>query len=399
MTRLEMEAVINGGGVVLFNGKRYSTVLSLPTQEEIDAVYATADIGPVVVSVDAVGTEVAEITSRLPADLDGDGGLKVHLQNPEDISGGGGVGLTDTELRAAPVAVSSTQLPASLVDGGVGVTLLNPEDIAGGGGGGGLTNTELRATPVPVSGFPAVQPVSDNGGLLSVDDGGGSLTVDGPLTDTQLRATAVPVSGPLTDTQLRATAVPVSNSAVGATTDAEATGDGSNIGLLKRLRTLIGTVITTLGAGLPAALGSSGGVKVDVLSGAGGASMGAEVVARASASIATGFSTSDITNTGYRGIIVYYNFTAGAFSGSATNWQIEEKNPLDGTYNVIASSTTNASNTAYKGFLRLYPGLLGTSAAATGQNVNGVLPRTFRITLINLGSQTMTTGAYYTLIP
>ena len=31
-----------------------------------------------------------------------------------------------------------------------------------------------------------------------------------PLTDAQLRATAVPVSGPLTDTQLRATAVPVS---------------------------------------------------------------------------------------------------------------------------------------------------------------------------------------------
>jgi len=36
------------------------------------------------------------------------------------------------------------------------------------------------------------------------------LPVTGPLTDTQLRATAVPVSGPLTDTQLRATAVPVS---------------------------------------------------------------------------------------------------------------------------------------------------------------------------------------------
>ncbi|NBW77009.1 MAG: hypothetical protein EBR34_14605 [Sphingomonadaceae bacterium] len=52
-------------------------------------------------------------------------------------------------------------------------------------------------------------PVSDAGGTLSVDDGGGSITVDGPLTDTQLRATALPVSGPLTDSQLRATAVPV----------------------------------------------------------------------------------------------------------------------------------------------------------------------------------------------
>lgn len=37
-------------------------------------------------------------------------------------------------------------------------------------------------------------PVNDAGGTLSVDDGGSSLTVDGPLTDAQLRATAVPVS-------------------------------------------------------------------------------------------------------------------------------------------------------------------------------------------------------------
>lgn len=58
------------------------------------------------------------------------------------------------------------------------------------------------------SGSPV--PVSDAGGALTIDDGGGSITVDGPLTDTQLRAAAVPVSGPLTDTQLRAAAVPVS---------------------------------------------------------------------------------------------------------------------------------------------------------------------------------------------
>lgn len=60
-------------------------------------------------------------------------------------------------------------------------------------------------------------PVSDAGGVLSVDDGGGSLTVDGPLTDAQLRATSVPVSGPLTDAALRATPVPVS----GGLTDAQ----------------------------------------------------------------------------------------------------------------------------------------------------------------------------------
>jgi hypothetical protein len=41
-------------------------------------------------------------------------------------------------------------------------------------------------------------------------DASGAMPVSGPLTDTQLRASAVPVSGPLTDAQLRASAVPVS---------------------------------------------------------------------------------------------------------------------------------------------------------------------------------------------
>jgi hypothetical protein len=78
---------------------------------------------------------------------------------------------------------------------------------------GPLTDTQLRATSVPVS------------GTVTANAGSGTFAVSGPLTDTQLRATAVPVSGtvtanagtgtfavsgPLTDTQLRATAVPVS---------------------------------------------------------------------------------------------------------------------------------------------------------------------------------------------
>lgn len=60
--------------------------------------------------------------------------------------------------------------------------------VDSGGGSSGLTDTELRATPVPVSG--------------TVSTGG--------LTNAELRASSVPVSGPLTDTQLRAVAVPVS---------------------------------------------------------------------------------------------------------------------------------------------------------------------------------------------
>jgi hypothetical protein len=57
---------------------------------------------------------------------------------------------------------------------------------------GPLTDTQLRAAPVPVN------------------DGGGSITVDGPLTDAQLRNTPISVSGPATDAQIRATPLQVS---------------------------------------------------------------------------------------------------------------------------------------------------------------------------------------------
>ncbi len=63
---------------------------------------------------------------------------------------------------------------------------------------GPLTDTQLRNSAVPVSG-----PLTDTQLRAS------SVTVDGPLTDTQLRAANVPVSGPLTDTQLRDSPVPV----------------------------------------------------------------------------------------------------------------------------------------------------------------------------------------------
>lgn len=99
---------------------------------------------------------------------------------------------------------------------------------------GPLTDTQLRATPVPVSG--------------TVSTGG--------LTDTQLRATPVPVSGSvttggLTDTQLRATAVPVSAASLplptGAATETTVAG----------VRTDLGTDGTTP----PAVLGSGTGVR------------------------------------------------------------------------------------------------------------------------------------------
>ena len=75
--------------------------------------------------------------------------------------------LTDTQLRASAVPVS-----------------------------GPLTDTQLRASAVPVSGtfWQATQPVSDAGGSLTVDDGAGSLTVDGSVSVSNFPATQ-PVSG------------------------------------------------------------------------------------------------------------------------------------------------------------------------------------------------------------
>src|SRR5687767_6387376 len=80
---------------------------------------------------------------------------------PED--GGGGSGLTEpvsVDDNNGSLTVDSPQLPATLdADGGVKVHVKNPS-----AGGGGLTDVELRATPVPVSGtVSVVEPVTVDG--------------------------------------------------------------------------------------------------------------------------------------------------------------------------------------------------------------------------------------------
>jgi hypothetical protein len=141
-----------------------------------------------------------------------------------------GGGLTDTELRASPVPVSLT---STTVTGSVAVTNAALSVV-----GGGTESAAMRVTLA-----------NDSTGVLSVDDNGGSLTVDGTvaisgsvavtgsLTDAQLRATPVPVSGTvstggLTDAELRAAAVPVSAASLplpsGASTSAlQTTGNTS----------------------------------------------------------------------------------------------------------------------------------------------------------------------------
>jgi hypothetical protein len=123
-------------------------------------------------------------------------------------------GLGKIRLLAKHTVSGDTELVAE-TDGSLDVTIKNSSIAVT----GPATDTQMRATPLPVS---------------------GTVTATGPLTDTQLRATAVPVSGPLTDTQLRASSVPVT----GPLTDAQlraslvpiALGDSPAIDAFSRLR-------------------------------------------------------------------------------------------------------------------------------------------------------------------
>lgn len=214
----------------------------------------------------------ATLTARLPSTLDADGGLKTHVQNfPATQTVSGSVSVSNfpaTQPVSGTVTVSNptanpetglaknltltdgtqktqvTNFPATQavsgtvgVSGNVDVTPAAPAandylpvrltdgtafySATGGSGGAAssvtindpTTTTQKLAVAADgsiktnVQNFPATQAVSGTvaiSGTVSTNTG---LTQ--PLTDTQLRAAAVPVSGPLTDAQLRAAAVPV----------------------------------------------------------------------------------------------------------------------------------------------------------------------------------------------
>jgi hypothetical protein len=177
----------------------------------------------------------------------------------------------------------------------------------------GLTDAQLRATALPVSGtvgvsgtvtttisgsvavtgtfWQATQPVSGTVGVS------GSVAVTGPLTDAQIRATALPVSGtvtanagtgtfavsgPLTDTQLRASVLPVSLTSTTITGTVAATQSGAwnvtnisgtvslptgaatetTLAALNAKVTAVNTGAVTISAALPAGTNNIGDVDV-----------------------------------------------------------------------------------------------------------------------------------------
>jgi hypothetical protein len=126
----------------------------------------------------------------------------------------------------------------------------------------GLTDAELRASAVAVSlssttitGTVGVSIVGQSGAVV-IADGGGSLTVDGTVavsgsvavTGTFWQATQ-PVSGPLTDAELRATAVPVSLTSTTVTGTVAVAQSGSWAVTLGAGSAAVGTVAVTDSAG------------------------------------------------------------------------------------------------------------------------------------------------------
>lgn len=174
------------------------------------------------------------------------------------------------------------------VSGGGVTTIADGADVAQG------ATTDLPVANTVVGVLKAIKAAITGTltvGTHAVTDGGGSLTVDGGVSVTNFPATqavsaaALPLpAGASTESTLAAV-----NTATGAVADAESgAGNGSVIALLKRARTILGDISSDLGVptdleatgngsliaivkrvrtllngGLPAALGASGGLKVE----------------------------------------------------------------------------------------------------------------------------------------
>ena len=99
-----------------------------------------------------------------------------------------------TSANSAPVVLASDQSAVPISDNGSSLTVDGSVTVSGtvtANAGTGTQNVSVQNASIPVT------------------DNGGSLTVDGSVSVSNFPATQ-PVSGPLTDTQLRATAVPIS---------------------------------------------------------------------------------------------------------------------------------------------------------------------------------------------
>lgn len=181
-----------------------------------------------------------------------------------------------------------------------------------------------------------------------------TLPVSGPLTDTQLRATAVPVSGPLTDTQLRATPVPVSLTSTTVTGTVAATQSGT-----WNVTNVTGTVSLPTGASTSAlqTTGNTSLSSIDTKTPALGQAVMASSVPVAIASNQSAIPTSVVDLTATGNITTQNLVPAGtATAGSAV---------LSGTLNGQASALVQVTGT-YTGALSLQGTIDGSTWVTVG---------------------------------
>lgn len=196
--------------------------------------------------------------------------LNVFLQNASVPVRGTGVDGTAVTANTLLISGSDAGTQRNVAVSPTGAVLVN---------GSAVTQPVSAASlPLPSGAATSANQATEIASLASIDSKLTSpLAVTGPLTDTQLRASVVPVSltsttitgsvavtGPLTDTQLRASAVPISG-----TVSANQSGSW-NIG------NITGTITLPTGASTAAkqpALGTAGTASADVITVQGIASM------------------------------------------------------------------------------------------------------------------------------
>lgn len=101
-------------------------------------------------------------------------------------------------------------------------------------------------------------------------------------------------------------------------------------------------------------------------------------------------SSADITNFSGCGITVVLDVTAKGTAPSIT-LKIEQKDPASGKY--VALLTSAAVTTVTTGVYKVYPGL----TAAANVTVNGILGRTFRITMTHSNADSITYSVGYSI--
>lgn len=348
LTRVQLVALIASNGSVVFDGQVYTDPNDLPTQSEIDAIY-----GNVSGSFSDTGIIAAtnSVKDRLPAALDADGGIKVHVQNQSEGTGGGAV----TVANGADVALGNTADAdtALTVIGRLKkiLALITDRLPAALGGAGGIKVDIVGGNPtaIQVSNFPATQAVS---------------------------AAALPLPA-------------------GASTSANQTTQN--------------TSLASIDGKLPTAL-SGGALKVDIVgnsAGVGGSAAPApvDVLPIQARSLASNtIQTADISGRGYKGILITCERTAAAGGSAALSVRYYKKSPSGAYFQMFTTPTMASGSDNQIVELLIYPGVFEQAAGATLLPTNRQ-PRShqvddvFRLELFHNITGSVTSGVTYKLLP